>query len=410
MDLHSSFCIPEKNMKWKYASEQGTRKSRLQQQQRAGSLGLTAPAAARAFEEQQLCIAANTVVCRQDGCVGLHAIGSFCSSLSEGAAREAAAAAATKTAASTDDVAATAGGQPAGSKDAAAAAAARKAAAVPGEAAAVASTGHPAQSPAAAGAAAAAAAATVPLASEGRVHAAAPARSAATPHETEGAGDVAAEGKEETATAAAAVKTDHRQKIHVSFNIEQVPGIRLERAAAGEEESKRSDVYVLVFTCEPCGTRSAKRFSKRAFHEGIVIVKCPSCSKLHLIADHLGWFGQKGFSIEDVLQQKGEEALASAAEQRLLDISDLLHADCTEATETPHHPSSSNHDRSSSSSYDGGSSSSHRSSSSSYDGSSSSSHRSSSCSSDRSSSSSDRSSSSNGDGRSSSGDGRSSSG
>lgn len=53
-------------------------------------------------------------------------------------------------------------------------------------------------------------------------------------------------------------------------------------------------------------TRSAKPFSKRAYEHGIVIVTCPGCKSRHLLADRLGWFGEKG-SIEDVLAERGEQ-------------------------------------------------------------------------------------------------------
>ena len=46
-------------------------------------------------------------------------------------------------------------------------------------------------------------------------------------------------------------------------------------------------------------------FSRQAYENGIVIVRCPSCDTRHLVADRLGWFGDRG-SIEDFLKGTGK--------------------------------------------------------------------------------------------------------
>ena len=56
----------------------------------------------------------------------------------------------------------------------------------------------------------------------------------------------------------------------------------------------KADDLLMLYTCGTCDARSAKAFSRRSYERGVVIVDCGSCGARHLIADHLGWFGEKG--------------------------------------------------------------------------------------------------------------------
>ncbi|CEG36952.1 zinc finger [Plasmopara halstedii] len=66
------------------------------------------------------------------------------------------------------------------------------------------------------------------------------------------------------------------------------------------------DKFVMVYTCSVCETRSAKTISKHAYYKGVVLVRCPGCENLHLIADRLGWFEDDATDVESLLKQKGK--------------------------------------------------------------------------------------------------------
>ena len=45
--------------------------------------------------------------------------------------------------------------------------------------------------------------------------------------------------------------------------------------------------YDITFTCTPCSTRSTHRITKHAYHQGSILITCPSCRNRHVISDHL---------------------------------------------------------------------------------------------------------------------------
>ena len=91
-----------------------------------------------------------------------------------------------------------------------------------------------------------------------------------------------------------------------------LPGVRAEE-----------DALVLVFTCTVCDTRTARRVSKSAYHGGTVLIRCPGCRGMHLLADHKGFFHDGAFSAEDVLRARGEGgARAAGGDDAVLELRD----------------------------------------------------------------------------------------
>lgn len=76
--------------------------------------------------------------------------------------------------------------------------------------------------------------------------------------------------------------TNDVQDLHranVTLNLNNIPGMQTE----GEK-------YVIVLTCSICETRTARKISKKAYHNGVVICRCEKCKNLHLLADRMGVF------------------------------------------------------------------------------------------------------------------------
>lgn len=66
------------------------------------------------------------------------------------------------------------------------------------------------------------------------------------------------------------------------------------------------DKMVLLYTCGKCETRSAKTISKQSYESGVVLVRCGCCQNIHLIADKLGMFEDAGWTVEKLLEGRGE--------------------------------------------------------------------------------------------------------
>ncbi|KAM1708012.1 hypothetical protein ACFX15_001015 [Malus domestica] len=91
--------------------------------------------------------------------------------------------------------------------------------------------------------------------------------------------------------------------------------------ASTQKISPRHDLAML-FTCNVCETRSMKTCSRESYEQGVVVARCGGCNNLHLIADHLGYFGQPS-SIEQFLAARGEEVKKGSADTLNLTLEDI---------------------------------------------------------------------------------------
>ncbi|PWA66045.1 Mitochondrial import protein TIM15 [Artemisia annua] len=86
--------------------------------------------------------------------------------------------------------------------------------------------------------------------------------------------------------------------------------------------SPRHDL-AMMFTCKVCDRRSVKTISRESYDKGVVVARCGGCNNYHLIADHLGMFGEKG-NIEDILAARGEEVRKGNSDTLNLTLEDLV--------------------------------------------------------------------------------------
>jgi len=85
-----------------------------------------------------------------------------------------------------------------------------------------------------------------------------------------------------------------------------------------------SDRYIMMFTCGECGHSDTKTFTKKAYHETVVIITCLNCGSNHLVADNLGWFRDKPVNVEDLAKEKGNNILKLNNAPKLAKILDRL--------------------------------------------------------------------------------------
>lgn len=75
----------------------------------------------------------------------------------------------------------------------------------------------------------------------------------------------------------------------------EIKGIRMD---------PREGNYLITYTCGVCETRQNRSFTKKSYHEGVVIVRCEGCQNLHLIADNLGFFEEEAGKIFFLIKSK----------------------------------------------------------------------------------------------------------
>jgi hypothetical protein len=86
------------------------------------------------------------------------------------------------------------------------------------------------------------------------------------------------------------------EKITYTIDFSKIKGTR----------STEGGKYLIMYTCKVCNNKSARTFSKDAYQNGVVIIRCEHCKNYHLIADNLHWFSENKINIEDIIKERGE--------------------------------------------------------------------------------------------------------
>jgi mitochondrial protein import protein ZIM17 len=89
----------------------------------------------------------------------------------------------------------------------------------------------------------------------------------------------------------------------------------------GTRTTNSGRMLAMVYTCNICETRSMKQFTHAAYTHGVVLVRCPGCQNLHLIADNVGYFADESYDSSTQKPRFNLETLAKMTGQSIQNVS-----------------------------------------------------------------------------------------
>jgi mitochondrial protein import protein ZIM17 len=89
----------------------------------------------------------------------------------------------------------------------------------------------------------------------------------------------------------------------------------------GTRTTNSGRMQAIVYTCNICETRSMKQFTHAAYTHGVVLVRCPGCQNLHLIADNVGYFADESYDSSTQKPRFNLETLAKMTGQSIQNVS-----------------------------------------------------------------------------------------